>query len=163
MKKIMSCRDMEKRMDNNEIVALPEEVEVIGVRFRQTGKIYYFDPNGFKVEQGENVIVETARGLEYGQTVAGNRLVPNTEIVPPLRKLIRKATSADNEHHEENSRKEKEAFDICLQKIEKHNLDMKLIEVEYTFDNNKLLFYFSAQGSNPGLLHYGQILYHLGH
>jgi len=133
-------------MDNKEMVELPEEVEVIGVRFRQTGKIYYFDPNGLKVDQGENVIVETARGLEYGQTVAANKFVPNTEIVPPLRKVIRKATRADDIHHEENSKKEKEAFDICLQKIEKHNLEMKLIEVEYTFDNNKLLFYFSAEG-----------------
>jgi len=131
---------------NNEIVALPEEVEVIGVRFRQTGKIYYFDPDGNKVESGEYVIVETARGLEYGLTVAGNKFVSNTEIVPPLRKVVRKATDADHAHHEENNKKEKEAFDICLQKIEKHNLDMKLIEVEYTFDNNKLLFYFSAEG-----------------
>ena len=133
-------------MDKKEIVELPEEVEVIGVRFRQTGKIYYFDPNGMKLELNENVIVETARGLEYGQTVAQNKFVPNTEIVPPLRKVVRKATNEDDIHHENNSKKEKEAFDICLQKIEKHNLDMKLIEVEYTFDNNKLLFYFSAEG-----------------
>lgn len=132
--------------DDREIVDLPEEVEVIGVRFRQTGKVYYFDPNNLKIEQGENVIVETARGLEYGHTVAGNKFVPNKEIVPPLRKVIRKATNADDVHHEENNKKEKEAFDICLEKIEKHNLDMKLIEVEYTFDNNKLLFYFSAEG-----------------
>ncbi len=144
MKKQLS--DMEKIMDTNEIVSLPEEVEVIGVRFRQTGKVYYFDPVSFKIEQGENVIVETARGLEYGQVVAGNKFVPNTEIVPPLRRVVRKATKEDDEHHEENNQKEKEAFDICLQKIEKHNLDMKLIEVEYTFDNNKLLFYFSAEG-----------------
>ena len=133
-------------MNNNEMVELPDKVEVIGVRFRQTGKIYYFDPNGFKVELNENVIVETARGLEYGQTVASNKFVSNTEIVPPLRKVIRKATAEDDKHHEENSKKEKEAFEICTQKIEKHNLDMKLIEVEYTFDNNKLLFYFSAEG-----------------
>ena len=133
-------------METKEIVELPEEVEVIGVRFRQTGKIYYFDPNSFKIEQGENVIVETARGLEYGQTVVGNKFVPNTEIVPPLRKVVRKATPADDVHHEQNNLKEKEAFDICLQKIEKHKLEMKLIEVEYTFDNNKLLFYFSAEG-----------------
>ena len=133
-------------MDKNEIVVLPEKVEVIGVRFRQTGKIYYIDPNGMKIEQNENVIVETARGLEYGQVVSGNKFVPNTEIVPPLRKALRKATKADDTHHEENNKKEKEAFDICLQKIEKHNLEMKLIEVEYTFDNNKLLFYFSAEG-----------------
>ena len=134
------------KTDKTEMVELPENVEVIGVRFRQTGKIYYFDPNGFKVENGENVIVETARGLEYGQTVAGNKFVSNTEIVPPLRKVVRKANKADDVHHEENNKKEKEAFDICLQKIEKHKLEMKLIEVEYTFDNNKLLFYFSAEG-----------------
>jgi len=133
-------------MEKNEIVDLPEKVEVVGVRFRQTGKIYYFDPDGKKVDQGENVIVETARGLEYGQVVSENKLVQNTEIVPPLRKVLRKATKEDDIHHEENSKKEKEAFDICLQKIEKHKLDMKLIEVEYTFDNNKLLFYFSADG-----------------
>ena len=133
-------------MENKEIVELPEEVEVIGVRFRQSGKIYYFDPNGIKVTQGENVIVETARGLEYGQTVAENKLVPNTEIVPPLRKVLRKATPEDDARHALNGQKEKEAFDICLQKIEKHKLGMKLIEVEYTFDNNKLLFYFSADG-----------------
>ncbi len=134
-------------MDNkNEIVELPEKVEVIGVRFRQTGKIYYFDPNGMKIDLNENVIVETARGLEYGQTVAANKFVPNTEIVPPLRKVVRKATKEDDIHHEKNNEKEKEAFEICLQKIEKHNLEMKLIEVEYTFDNNKLLFYFSAEG-----------------
>ncbi len=137
---------MDKNMDKNEVVERPEEVEVVGVRFRQTGKIYYFDPNGFKVDVGENIIVETARGLEYGQTVAENKFVKNTEIVPPLRKVIRKATKADDIHHEENNQKEKEAFDICQQKIEKHKLDMKLIEVEYTFDNNKLLFYFSAEG-----------------
>ncbi len=133
-------------MENNEIVDLPEKVEVVGVRFRQTGKIYYFDPDGKKVDQGENVIVETARGLEYGQVVSENKFVQNTEIVPPLRKVLRKATKEDDIHHEENSKKEKEAFDICLQKIEKHKLEMKLIEVEYTFDNNKLLFYFSAEG-----------------
>ena len=133
-------------MEKNEIAFLPEKVEVVGVRFRQTGKIYYFDPDGKKVEQGENVIVETARGLEYGQVVAENKLVQNTEIVPPLRKVLRKATKDDDIHHEENNKKEKEAFDICLQKIEKHKLEMKLIEVEYTFDNNKLLFYFSAEG-----------------
>jgi len=137
---------MDRKMSDSIIVDLPEEVEVIGVRFRQTGKIYYFDPDGLKVTQGENVIVETARGLEYGQIVAENKLVPNTEIVPPLRKAIRKATKADDAHHEENNKKEKEAFDICLQKIEDHKLDMKLIETEYTFDNNKLLFYFSAEG-----------------
>lgn len=138
---------MENRNNKEkEIVELPENVEVVGVRFRQSGKVYYFDPNGFKVEQGENVIVETARGLEYGLTVASNKTVPNTEIVPPLRKVLRKATKSDDEHHLENSKKEKEAFDICLQKIEKHGLEMKLIEVEYTFDNNKLLFYFSADG-----------------
>lgn len=133
-------------MDNKEIVELPSEVEVVGVRFRQTGKIYYFDPDGMKIDQGENVIVETARGLEYGQIVAQNKMVSNTEIVPPLRKVIRKATKDDDLRHEDNNRKEKEAFDICLQKIDKHGLDMKLIEVEYTFDNNKLLFYFSAEG-----------------
>ena len=133
-------------MEEKEMVALPENVEVVGVRFRQMGKVYYFDPRGIAVAQGANGIVETARGVEFGLCVAENKLVPNTEIVLPLRPVIRLATKEDELHHQENSKKEKEAFDICLGKIEKHGLEMKLIDVEYTFDNNKLLFYFSADG-----------------
>lgn len=133
-------------MEEKEVVALPENVEVIGVRFRQMGKVYYFSPGNLKIEQGKNVIVETARGVEYGLCVMENKEVPNTEIVPPLRPVLRAATQEDEKHHEENSKKEKDAFDICLGKIEKHGLEMKLIDVEYTFDNNKLLFYFSADG-----------------
>ena len=133
-------------MEEKEVVALPEKVEVIGVRFRQMGKVYYFSPGKLRIEQGQNVIVETARGVEYGLCVMENKEVPNTEIVPPLRSVLRIATQDDEKHHEENSKKEKEAFDICLGKIEKHGLEMKLIDVEYTFDNNKLLFYFSADG-----------------
>ena len=133
-------------MEEKEMVALPENVEVVGVRFRQMGKVYYFDPRGIAVAQGANVIVEPARGVEFGLCVAENKLVPNTEIVLPLRPVIRLATKEDELHHQENSKKEKEAFDICLGKIEKHGLEMKLIDVEYTFDNNKLLFYFSADG-----------------
>lgn len=134
-------------MEENEIrVDLPEEIEVVGVRFRPSGKIYYFDPDGLKIDVNTNVIVETARGIEYGQAILENKLVPNTEIVPPLRKVLRKATPEDDRHHEENTEKETEAFNICLDKIEKHKLEMKLVDVEYTFDNNKLLFYFTAEG-----------------
>lgn len=133
-------------MEEKEIVELPEFVEVVGVRFRQSGKVYYFDPDGKQIKSGMNVIVETSRGTEYGDAVSDNKTVSNTEIVPPLRKIIRIATEDDKKRHEYNTEKEKEAFEICLRKIEKHNLEMKLIEAEYTFDNTKLLFYFSAEG-----------------
>ena len=121
-------------------------VTVVGVRFRTAGKIYYFDPEDLVIPVGANVIVETARGIELGYVVIANRDVPEEEIVAPLKKVIRIATEEDMEHHSENLKKEKEAFDICLKKIKEHNLDMKLIDVEYTFDNNKILFYFTADG-----------------
>ena len=121
-------------------------VKVVGVRFKEAGKIYYFDPGDLSIEQDSNVIVETARGVEYGQVVISNREVPEEDIVAPLKKVIRVATEEDKKHAEDNIRKEKEAFNVCLQKIKDHSLDMKLVDVEYTFDNNKVLFYFTAEG-----------------
>lgn len=121
-------------------------VKVVGVRFKEAGKVYYFDPGDLEIEVYSNVIVETARGIEFGQVVVANREVPEEEIVAPLKKVIRIATEEDIRHAAENDEKEKEAFEICLQKIQAHNLDMKLIDVEYTFDNNKILFYFTADG-----------------
>ncbi|MCX7708861.1 MAG: stage 0 sporulation family protein [Clostridia bacterium] len=121
-------------------------VKVVGVRFKSAGKIYYFDPGDFNIEQNWNVIVETARGVEFGQVVISNREVPEEDIVAPLKKVIRVATEEDKKHADDNRRKEEEAFNTCLQKIKNHNLDMKLIDVEYTFDNNKILFYFTAEG-----------------
>lgn len=119
---------------------------VIGVRFRKAGKIYFFDPAGLKVEQGNNVIVETARGVEYGSVVIGPRDVEESKIVQPLKAVIRISTPEDDEIEQKNRKKEKEAFVICLEKIKKHGLEMKLIDSEYTFDNNKVLFYFTADG-----------------
>lgn len=121
-------------------------VSVIGVRFRYAGKIYYFDPAGIDLQLGEKVIVETARGIECGEVVQTVKEVEDSEVVAPLKKVIRKATEEDLEHVEDNKRRAKEAFGICLEKIKKHNLEMKLIDVEYTFDNNKILFYFTADG-----------------
>lgn len=121
-------------------------VKVVGVRFKKAGKIYFFDPGTLIIEQNASVIVETARGIEFGQVVVPNRDVAEEEIVAPLKSVIRVATDEDYKHAEENRRKEREAFRVCLQKIKDHNLDMKLIDVEYTFDNNKILFYFTADG-----------------
>lgn len=121
-------------------------VKVVGVRFKKAGKIYYFDPGDLNIEQNTNVIVETARGIEFGEAVVPNRDVSDEEIVAPLKKVIRIATEEDEKHASENRRKEEEAFNVCMQKIRNHNLDMKLIDVEYTFDNNKVLFYFTADG-----------------
>ena len=121
-------------------------VTVIGVRFRKAGKVYYFDPDSLDIDQGNNVIVETARGVEYGTVVIGKREIAEEEVVQPLKKVIRLATNEDDEKEKINKQNEKEAFDICVEKIVKHKLDMKLIDVEYTFDNNKVLFYFTAEG-----------------
>ncbi len=119
-------------------------ITVIGVRFRHAGKIYYFDPDNKIYEQGQNVIVETARGLEYGEVVTENREVEDSQVVQPLKKVTRLATEEDTQKYEQNKEKEKDAFAICKEKIIKHGLDMKLIDVEYTFDNNKVLFYFTS-------------------
>ena len=119
---------------------------VIGVRFRYAGKVYYFDPVDIDLEQGERVIVETARGVECGEVVNPVMDVEDSEVVSPLKKVMRKATAEDLLQVQENKKKAAEAYKICLEKIEKHNLEMKLIDVEYTFDNNKILFYFTADG-----------------
>ena len=120
--------------------------EVIGVRFKNVGKIYYFGPNSTPLEAGDYVIVETARGVECGQVAMANREINDEEIVHPLKKLIRKANEEDLQTLKENKEKEKKAFEICQEKISQHKLDMKLVDVEYTLDNNKILFYFTADG-----------------
>lgn len=120
--------------------------EVIGVRFKDTGKVYYFDPTGEKLRHGEKVIVETARGVECGVIAMENREVSDSSIVQPLRKLVRRATRDDLRRVEENRRKERSAFQICEKKIAERGLEMKLVDVEYTFDNSKILFYFTADG-----------------
>ena len=119
---------------------------VIGVRFKKAGKVYYFDPDGIWPRPGDNVIVETARGVEFGEVVTGSRTVNDAQIVAPLKKVIRVATEEDVRRAENNEKREKEAFAICQERIAKHKLDMKLVSVEYTFDNNKIIFYFTANG-----------------
>ena len=120
--------------------------EVISVRFKEVGKNYYFDPQGKTYNKGDSVIVETARGLEYGRVTIPNRSIDDEEITSPLKPVIRLANEKDIEIITENKEKEKSAFDICIKKIEAHGLDMKLVDVEYTFDRNKILFYFTADG-----------------
>ena len=121
-------------------------VKVIGVRFRRAGKIYYFAPGSLRIKPGDAVIVETVRGVEFGKVVMGPKEIADEEVVQPLKPVIRIATEQDRKTEEKNREKEKEAFKICLEKIHKHELEMKLIDAEYTFDNNKLLFYFTADG-----------------
>ena len=121
-------------------------ITVIGVRFRSGGKVYYFGPGELNIKSGDNVIVETARGVEYGYVVLGNREIEDTKVIQPLKSVIRMATAEDDAKEESNRKKEKDAFGICQEKIKKHGLEMKLIDVEYTFDNNKILFYFTADG-----------------
>lgn len=121
-------------------------VKVIGVRFRTAGKIYFFDPGENEIDKGQNVIVETVRGIEYGHVVMGPRMVEDDKVIQPLKPVIRVATPEDDETEALNKEKEKEARVICVEKIKKHELDMKIIDVEYTFDNNKVLFYFTADG-----------------
>ncbi|MCI8509948.1 MAG: stage 0 sporulation family protein [Lachnospiraceae bacterium] len=121
-------------------------IEVIGVRFRPNGKIYFFDPSDLDLEIGDAVIVETVRGVEYGKVVLSKREIDEGSITSTLKPVIRKATAEDDKKNEENKEKCKDAFKICLEKIAKHGLEMKLIDAEYTFDNNKVLFYFTADG-----------------
>ena len=121
-------------------------IEVVGVRFRKSGKVYYFSPEGASLTRGMHVIVETARGPEYGEVWMPNRTVAEKNIVQPLRTVVRVATPEDDEHNVSNRQREKEAFGICREKIAKHGLDMKLVEAQYTFDNSKLLFYFTSAG-----------------
>ena len=121
-------------------------IKVIGVRFRNAGKIYYFSPGNMEIKTGDHVIVETARGIEYGYVVLGSRDVEESKVIQPLKSVIRMATKDDKNKEQLNRAKEKDAFKICQEKIRKHNLEMKLIDVEYTFDNNKILFYVTADG-----------------
>ncbi|MBQ4551844.1 MAG: stage 0 sporulation family protein, partial [Clostridia bacterium] len=119
---------------------------IVGVRFRNAGKLYYFDPGKLWPTAGDAVIVETARGIEYAEVVTGVREVEDDEIVSPLKPVIRIATAEDAQRHRDNVRKEKEAYGICQKKIFEHKLEMKLVSVEYTFDGSKILFYFTANG-----------------
>ncbi|MBQ7171499.1 MAG: stage 0 sporulation protein [Clostridia bacterium] len=121
-------------------------VTVVGLRFRRAGKTYYFDPGELTVKAGDSVIVETARGLELAEAAAGNTVVREREVIRPLRPVLRVATEADKKHDAENRQKEAKACEICRKKIEESGLEMSLIDAEYTFDNNKLLFYFTAEG-----------------
>ena len=125
---------------------MSEKIEVIGVRFKEVGKVYYFDPEGEKFSIGDRVIVETSRGTECGEVAADNRFVTEDKVVMPLKKVLRFATAEDLEHVKENEKLEKQAFEKCLLKIADHGLDMKLVDVEYTFDNSKIIFYFTADG-----------------
>lgn len=120
--------------------------KVIGVRFRTAGKIYFFDPLALDIKKGDNVIVETARGIEFGTVVSAPKEIEDEKVIQPLKPVLRVATQKDREQEASNKVKEKDAFKICLEKIKKHNLEMKLIDAEYTFDNNKVLFYFTADG-----------------
>ena len=119
---------------------------IVGVRFTKPGKIYFFDPQNLKINNKDFVIVETAQGEEYGEVAISNRAIPEKKIVKPLKKVLRIATYKDKKHYEENKKKEKEAFEICKQKIKEHKLEMTLTDVEFKFDNSKVLFYFTADG-----------------
>ncbi|MBA5851401.1 stage 0 sporulation family protein [Clostridium sp. cel8] len=121
-------------------------ITVIGIRFKKAGKIYYFSPSGLNIKKYDNVIVETSRGVEFGTCVIESKEISEEDIVAPLKNVLRVATEEDEKKHSENKAKEKEAFSICEKKIGEHNLEMKLIDVEYTFDNNKVIFYFTADG-----------------
>ena len=125
---------------------MSEKIEVIGVRFKEVGKVYYFDPEGEKFSIGDRVIVETSRGIECGEVAADNRFVTEDKVVMPLKKVLRFATAEDLEHVSENEKLEKQAFEKCLVKIAEHKLDMKLVDVEYAFDGSKILFYFTSDG-----------------
>ena len=120
--------------------------KVVGVRFRNVGKIYYFDPKNYEIKGGDHVIVETARGVEYGKVVLAPKEVADEKVVHPLKEVLRVATEEDDERERQNRIREREAFQVCQKKIREHNLDMKLIDAEYTFDNNKVLFYLTADG-----------------
>ena len=120
--------------------------EIIGVRFKSGGKQYYFDPKGVAVQSGQGVIIETSRGLEYGECSQSNTMVEDEAVVQPLRELVRIATDKDLETVRRNREKEEKAFLICQEKIAQHGLDMKLVEVEYNFEGNKILFFFTSEG-----------------
>lgn len=137
---------MSEEMINQEMTDERTEYEIIGVRFKENGKTYFFDPKGVRASVGDRVIVETARGIEYGFVTVPNRMIEACKVVLPLRPVIRTATADDTARYEVNCEKEKEAFSICEDKIAARKLEMKLVDVEYTFDNSKLLFYFTADG-----------------
>lgn len=124
----------------------PDGPEIVGIRFEHGSKVYYFDPRGKQYKLGTHAIVETAQGLEYGEVVISNRIVSADQVVSPLRPVIRQATKEDVDHHEDNRRRQNEAFKICLSKIDDHGLDMKLVDCQYTFDNSKLIFFFTSAG-----------------
>ena len=138
--------DADDRSEQEPEMSPKTPVEIVGVRFKAAGKVYYFDPDGAVYRENDEVIVETARGIEFGFVVTANRIVMASDIVSPLKKILRMATEEDRAHYEENNRRREEAFAVCKEKIIEHGIDMKLIDVEYTFDNNKLLFYFTADG-----------------
>ncbi len=121
-------------------------IEIVEIRFKKNGKLYYFDPAGYKLRAGTAIIVETARGIEIGEVVSGNKEIDDSKIVSPLKPVLRVATEKEIQQAETNKEKEKEAYKICVEKIQKHNLEMKLIDVEYTFDQSKILFYFTSDG-----------------
>jgi cell fate regulator YaaT (PSP1 superfamily) len=121
-------------------------VNIAGVRFKKAGKIYYFDPAGFPVQAGTSVIVETARGLEYGVVAEDVKEVSEKEIIPPLKKILRIADEKDTRQHEENLNRKEKSLALCQEKVDKHNLEMKLVDVEHTFDNSKIIFYFTSDG-----------------
>ena len=121
-------------------------IKVVGVRFKPAGKIYFFDPEKKWIKKGDSVIVETVRGIEFGEVVTGPKFIKEEEIISPLKKVLRIATNEDKAKNEDNKRKEQESYEICLKKINEHNLNMKLVDIEYTFDNNKVIFYFTAEG-----------------
>ena len=121
-------------------------INIVGVRFKNAGKIYYFDPVDFEIEEDMDVVVETARGLEYGTIVVGKKEIDEESLVSPLKPIIRIATEEDTKIYKENKEKAKKTFELCLEKIKEHNLTMYLIDCEYTFDRNKLIFYFTAEG-----------------
>jgi len=141
--------DPDNKADNDtdsEDTKIEPMVEVVGIRFKASGKTYYFDPKSITLKAGTHAIVDTARGLEYGEVALGNTMVKESETVPPLRPVVRMATEADIKHHADNKRKEDDAFRLCNERIICHGLDMKLIDAQYTFDNSKLLFYFTSSG-----------------
>ena len=129
----------------NEETTLPESVEIVGINFREAGKIYYFSPGEFKLKENDKVIVETSRGVEMGTVKIPNKTVPSSEIVTPLKAITRIATAADIAHDEKNHEEEKNALAVCQKKIEAHGLGMNLVDAEYTFDNSKLIFYFTCE------------------
>ena len=138
--------DQNNESEETEQIAPDDNVEVIGVKFKDAGKVYYFSPQKIDFAVGDKVIVKTSRGIEFGFVAAANKYVKGRDIVQPLRSVVRAATKDDIQRFESNKQLEKSAFDVCVKMIAKHSLDMKLIEAEYTFDNSKLLFYFSADG-----------------